>query len=126
MEQSYYIPPIFNMPDSYKQDKLNQIEVELENSDTGVALDLTGSVAWLQLRDKDNRVVFEFKSGILPVGNQALLTITLPNKVTFPVIGSLNIIAGDYNQDFQIQFANGSVKTFWRGKWKIIQDITHA
>jgi len=115
-------PAPFDFPPHYRGDALGTIRITLKYPETGNPIYLTGSIIRMQLKT-GNKVAYEF-SNLLTGENQ--LTI-LPNGVIqFPVINSWNLVADNYAYDLQVTDAAGEVRTYLKGYWSFIQDVTTA
>lgn len=100
----------------YKNDTLS-LNFEMKVND--VPLDLTGSTIRLQVRPSAGSNTLTLS---LTAGNGINITGTDSNIVTINKL--ITIAAGDYVYDLEIQFANGEVKTYVQGAFKVTEDIT--
>lgn len=109
---------IYNFPDHVNNDTFNGVQFEvLVNA---VAVDLTDADIKMQLRDGTCRLVEEFS-----VDNGKLeLTDPINGIFTFKK-QIISLVPIKYTYDIEIIFSNGDVKTWIKGEWKIIKDITH-
>lgn len=103
---------IYNFPDHTNNDTFNGVsfEVLLNN----VAVDLTDADIKMQVRDSNCKLVAEYKLEI---------TDATAGKFSFKK-QIISLTPSKYSYDIQITFANGDIKTWIKGEWKINKDVT--
>lgn len=115
-------PAPYNFENSYRGDAMQLNNIVLAY-DSGVPVDLTGAVVKMQLRRAlVGKVVWEFSS--IP-GKDSLLSVDpLNGGILFPVIPAWEIPAGLYFYDLQVKHPDLTVRTYIRGTWLIVNDVT--
>lgn len=112
---------IYNFPNHISGDTFKGISAItlLEN---GSPIDLTDCSVYVQFRSIFNLaspVVFQFLSdeGNIGVTIPALGVISIPAQI-------IDVPAGEYDYDLQVMFPDGVVKTYLKGRFKILPSIT--
>jgi hypothetical protein len=112
---------IYNFPDHYSGDTFKGISsiTLLEN---GIPINLTNCGVYAQFRsitNLANPVVFEFSSDLqnVIIISPSLGMITIPEQM-------IDVPAGDYDYDLQVIFPNGYIKTYLKGRIKILPQTT--
>lgn len=109
----------YNIPDHRRGDTWDGISSIIITSNNQ-PIDLTSAVIKMQLReDVDAPAVFTLTT----TDSTIVVTNALQGTFTIPPI-LVDISFGKYLYDIQITFANGVVKTYVAGNWKIVADIT--
>lgn len=108
-------PQLMDLPTLYKGDWHSAIHFTLTASVNGAAyaaIDLTGCTPLVQLR-RNGRLYHEF-------------TCTTPTAGgTFSIVpGLLDIPAGTYDFDVQIEHASGMIRTYLKGSCIVEQDVS--
>ena len=84
--------------------------------------DLTGAVMTMQVRDKNNNLMFTLTGTDVDVKNGKMALLFTPTQTSIPV--------GDYNTDIQITTADGNVNTIFPadvnqiGTFRITEQVT--
>tara|TARA_R110000824_G_scaffold119531_1_gene273653 strand:- start:37 stop:375 length:339 start_codon:yes stop_codon:yes gene_type:complete len=110
-------PAIYNMPDHYKGDTFDEITFTIKE-DT-VAVDLTGAVIKMDFRKNTNTGTLK-QSFIIGSG------LTVVNAVggVFKLDSFINDWDTDtYFYDAEITFADGIIRTYFKGSLSVNQDI---
>ena len=113
-------PAMYNFPNSYKNDGLSAFNLKLKYA-SGALIDLTGSSVSMQLKNGVGVAMWEFST---TPGANTLLSILPDGIIQFPAINSWDIPASEYNYDLQVTDNTGFVRTYIKGTWKVVQDIT--
>lgn len=109
---------IYNFPEHTNNDTFNGVQFEVLIN--AVAADLTDADIKMQLRDSACKLIDEYSVENLK------LELTDPTNGIFTFKKQIISLAPQkYSYDIEITFANGDVKTWIKGEWKIIKDITH-
>jgi hypothetical protein len=86
----------------------------------GIPLNLTGATIKMEFReDIDSPVVLELSTtnGKITITNALSGTISIPETI-------IDIPFGKYVYDLQVTLTSGYNKTYMRGTWEIVADIT--
>lgn len=116
------LPAVYNFPPAYANDGVQSFNIKLINAVGSTPLDLTGVNVKMQLMNGLNKPAFTFSSE--QDDGDALLTILDGGIIVFPRINSWSINPMVYKYDLQVIDANGFIKTYLKGTWEIIKDIT--
>jgi hypothetical protein len=111
----------YNFPSHTKGDTFDGVEFTLLVNNTLV--DLTGAIILMDLRlEKDGAKIEEFTS----VGD-ANITISSPGTLGVFTFNNqtIDVTAARYYYDIEIEFQDGTKKTYIRGTWQITQDVTY-
>jgi hypothetical protein len=110
----------YNIPDHLRGDTWNGISSIIFSKD-GIPLSLSGSQIDMQFRkDVDAPVTFELST------TNGGIVITDPSNGIIQIVPTLITMQyGTYQYDLEIILADGTVKTYMKGTWKIVPDITH-
>ena len=112
---------IYNFPDHIKGDTFNGVEFTLEVNSLPVDLTNASIKMYLKTQSKACDVVAKFTT------DNGKLTITDAVNGVFQFDNQIiNINAGTYDYDIEITLNNGTIKTYIKGTWKILQDITNG
>jgi hypothetical protein len=112
---------IYNFPNHISGDTFRGINAItlLEN---GIPINLTNCSIYMQFRSIFNLaspVVFEFSS------DEGTIGVVVPENGVVSIPEQVIIApAGEYDYDLQVMFPDGSVKTYLKGKFKILPQIT--
>jgi hypothetical protein len=111
----------YNFPNHISGDTFKGIS-SIALLEKGTPINLTDCSVYVQFRSIFNLaspVVFEFSSdaGNIGVIIPSLGVITIPSQI-------IDVPAGEYEYDLQVMFPNGSIKTYLKGKFKILPSIT--
>tara|TARA_R110000796_G_scaffold24642_1_gene69965 strand:+ start:801 stop:1157 length:357 start_codon:yes stop_codon:yes gene_type:complete len=115
-------PANYNFTDRYKNDTSNMVRftVTKEISAVDTPIDLTGVLIKMQLKRgvSSTTAIKTFEVG-------AGITLTDAVNGVFELDAFLlTINQGTYVYDIQLTFTDGTVDTYLRGSFKVIQDIT--
>jgi hypothetical protein len=110
----------YNIPDHLRGDTWNGI-TSITFSKDGIPLTLSGANVGMQFRKQvDGPVTLE-----LTTSNGGI-------NITDPLNGVIQILPvlitmqyGIYQYDLEVTLADGTVKTYMKGTWNIVPDITH-
>jgi len=111
---------VYKFKDHVKNDTFSSLSMILKDQESNVPLDLTNVVIKFQFKlTYDGAVAIEFSTinGLISV----------PNPTTGEFIINENVIIADaaqYIYDAQFTYTNGTVKTYFKGTWNILQDVT--
>lgn len=110
----------YNFPSHIKGDTFDGAAFTLTLN--GAAIDLTDSIITMDVRlVKTGVSAKRFTS----VANENI-TITVPLEGKFEINNQVvDINAGRYFYDIQIEFPDGTIKTYISGTWTIVQDVTY-
>lgn len=109
----------YNIPDHRRGDTWDGINSVAINSNDQ-PINLTGAIIKMQLReDVDSPAALTLST----TGSTIVITNALQGTFTIPPI-LVDIPFGKYLYDIQVTFANGVVKTYVKGTWEIVADIT--
>lgn len=98
-------------------------EIQFTVTVDGVALDLTGAVITLQVRQNRDAAPVISLTSVASAG----ITIVTPASGIFKINKQIFSAApGNYLYDIQFVLASGDIKTYVSGTWSMIGDITHA
>lgn len=112
---------VYTLPDAYKGDTYNGVRFEL--LDQGEVVNLTGAVISLELKEDKNESTISVLTLSTVVGG---LSIPSPLLGVFQIDQQIiDIDAKTYYYDIEITFPDGTVKTYVKGKWTVVQDITN-
>lgn len=108
---------IYNFPEHTNNDTFNGVQFEvLVNA---AAVDLTDADIKMQLRDGACKLVEEFsvENGKLELADPTNGIFTFKKQI-------ISLAPLTYTYDIQITFSNGDIKTWIKGQWKILKDLT--
>jgi hypothetical protein len=111
----------YNFPNHIKGDTFNGVEFTLEVN--SVAVDLTNAsiLMYLKKQKAPCDVVASFST------DTTKITITDAVNGVFQFNNQIiDVPAATYDYDIQITLNNGNVKTYIKGTWTILQDITNG
>ncbi len=112
---------IYDIPNHLRGDTWEGIE-EIVISKNGLPLNLTDASVLMQFRkDVDSPVALELSTD----NGGVLITDGPGGKIKVPGTRIL-MQYGTYNYDLQVTLADGFVKTYLKGTWKIVADISHT
>lgn len=96
---------------------------EFKNKDTNTAIDLTGVVAIVTVRDVDANVL-----AIATGGNSRITVNGILGKVTMimPASVTRTFEITTHKFDLELTYPDGTVQTAERDKLKIVEDVTYA
>lgn len=114
------LPAIYNFPDTYGNDGIQPFKITLKYS-SGAFVDLVGASVLMQLRNGLNIVIWEFSTAM--DGDNQLLTLA-NGVIQFPKINSWSIPPSCYVYDLQVTDSTGFVRTYIKGTWKLLPDVT--
>lgn len=117
------LPDTYNFPSHYAGDGIRTFNITLQD-DEDVPIDLTGATIRMQLKTKSTggAVAWTFANTGEP--DTLLTTTPLSGIITFPEILSWTVPGGNYFYDLEITDGGGFVKTYLKGQWVVINDIT--
>ena len=111
---------VYNIPDHLRGDTWVGISEIVLNKD-GLPLVLTGASVLVQFRkDVDSPVTLELSTD----NGGVVITDDLNGKIKISE-ALITMQYGAYQYDLQITFPDGFVKTYLKGTWKIVADISH-
>lgn len=108
----------YDFPDHRKGDTIEAITFTITVN--GDPLDLTGASAKMDLRKnnvKQKRYTTAANDGLTIVSPATDGKLRFDKKI-------VDVPPNTYDYDIEITLANGDVKTYIAGNWKIIQDVT--
>jgi len=110
----------YNIPDHLRGDTWNGI-TSITFSKDGIPLSLLGASISMQFRKQvDGPVTLE-----LTTDNEGIV-ITDPSNGIIQIVPTLITMQyGTYQYDLEVTLVDGTVKTYMKGTWKIVPDITH-
>jgi hypothetical protein len=110
----------YNFPDHYRGTTFDGATFTV--SVNSLPLDLTDAEIKMQLRNSETATgAFALE---LSTENESI-SITTPEAGVFSILPKvINISATTYFYDIQITLPSGAVKTYIKGQWKILQNIT--
>jgi hypothetical protein len=114
-------PVIHNFKDHYRRDGLQPFRIGMDYPATSNPVMLDDAVVLMQLRNSLGALAWEFSS--LATGDNKL-TILPGGWIQFPRILEWDIPSTKYFYDLQVTDYDGYVRTYFKGTWKINQDIT--
>jgi len=112
-------PGIFNFKNRYAGDTSNDVRFELTEEDGTTPINLTGVTFLMQIKSRNYGVMAKELTGasgitiVDAVGG-------IFNMNSFVV----DFSAGKYVYDIQLTFPSGVVKTYLRGQFNVVQDIS--
>lgn len=111
----------FNIPDAVKGDTFVGIEFTLTVN--AILSDLTGAVIKMQLKESNSSTAL----AVLTFDNDLIggITIIDAENGVFQIDSQvIDIPALCYFYDIQITYPNGDIKTYIRGRWTILPEVT--
>lgn len=114
-------PAIYNFQDRYEGDTSNEVEFTVTQTVSSVttAVDLTGVTVKMQIRKKSNRDITK------EITNISGITVSNAVNGVFKVDAFItDFKASSYVYDIQFTFTNGSVRTYLKGNFNVVNDIT--
>ena len=111
---------VYNFPDHVKNDTYSGNIFTLKNQLSNEPLDLTGVVIKFQFKlTYDGAVAIEFST------TNGLIIVSTPLSGEFIIDASvITADAARYIYDAQFTYLDGTVKTYFKGTWNILQDVT--
>ena len=111
---------IYDIPNHLRGDTWSGIS-EISISKDDIPLVLTGASVLMQFRkDVDSPVTLE-----LSTDNGGIVITDAPNGKIRVVETLILMQYGTYQYDLQVTLVDGFVKTYLKGTWKIVADISH-
>jgi len=112
----------YDFPKTIKGDTFNGTLFTVTVND--LALDLTNAIVKMDLRlTPTGTIAKSFTS----VGDADITISATPTDGKFTINRQIiDIDAGTYAYDIEIELADGTIKTYISGNWTIIQDVTHV
>jgi hypothetical protein len=111
---------IYDIPNHLRGDTwvgINSISL----SKDGIPLNLTNASVLMQFRKNvDSSVALE-----LSTNNGGIVILNALNGVIRIPSALIDMQYGTYQYDLQVTFADGFVKTYLKGSWSIVADISH-
>lgn len=112
---------IYNIPDHLRGDTWNGI-TSISLSKDGIPLNLSGANILMQFRkDIDSPVNLELSSD----NGGIVITDDINGLISIPPI-LITMQYGTYQYDLQVVLSDGYTKTYMKGIWKIVGDISHV
>lgn len=111
----------YNIPDQYRNDTFDGLVFSLKNSIDETPIDLTGASIKVQFRHNTSR---NFVIKELNIGTGITILDAAGGRLAFDTF-IVDWQASNYVYDIEVTFADGRIKTYVKGSWKIIQDITY-
>ena len=117
---NYGGPAFYRIPNHTKNDTYSGARYTLVNKTTENAIDVTGASVKIDFKETiDGSAVLTFSTtnGLITIadGENGIIDIE-PSVITLD--------EGTYIYDMQITFTDGTVKTYLKGDWTILPDIT--
>lgn len=110
------IPKTYNFKEQYAGDTFNGVEIAMTDGDN-LPIDISTAIIKMQIKTAPFGSIVKD----LSIGNG----ITIMNANTFRIDPFINPTkAFRYYYDIQIDFQNGVVKTYLKGSYTIVEDIT--
>lgn len=111
---------VYNIPNHLRGDTWSGIPEIIIQKD-GQPLSLSGANILMQFRkDIDSSVALELSTD----NNGIVITDAVNGKLSIPEV-LITMQYGTYQYDLQITLADNFVKTYLKGTWKIVGDISH-
>lgn len=113
------IPVTYKFDDHYQNDGLSSFNLTLTYDDAGTPVDLTGASVKMQLKVNDSKTPsFEFST------ESGTLSLLAGGVIQFNEINSWTLNPGTYKYDLQVIDNTGFVRTYLKGTWTVVADIT--
>lgn len=113
----------YNLPDHIKGDTF--VGTSFTVTVNTVALNLTNAVIKMQLKSNQNYLTSKAVLELSTV-NGGLTTANAANGIFQINSQIIDIPAGIYYYDIEIKLSDNTIKTYIKGQWKILQDITNG
>ena len=112
------MPAIFNLPDQYNGDSLDEVTFNFYINDTNTSNNISTSTPKIQIRNKKdlNTVIDAFTIG-------SGLTLQNGNQIRWVKSSVIDWGAGTYLYDLQV-VDGGKTKTYLKGQIKVLSEIT--
>lgn len=113
----------YNFPDAVCGDTYNTIAMQITcgiDIDNQEPVDLTGAKISMWFKNSMGRKKLEFSTETDGIN----ITDAANGEFVFE-LGKIEIEPGIYNHDVEIEFADGTIKTYIKGTINILEDITN-
>jgi len=114
-------PSLYNFPDSYQNDGITAFSITLRYEDAS-PVNLIGSTVLMQLKNSLGNTAYEFSN--IESANNHQISVGANGVIQFPEILSFPLASGSYVYDLQVKDSTGFIRTYIKGSWKILSDIS--